>query len=88
VASAGRRYEPDFVVEAADAKLIVEVKAERDLNDPVVLEKARAARAWVEHANGFAAEADGKTWGYAIIADRAITQALTFEGLAMLAQQG
>jgi type III restriction enzyme len=84
----GRRYEPDFVVEAADAKLIVEVKAERDLNDPVVLEKARAARAWVEHANGFAAEADGKTWGYAIIADRAITQALTFEGLAMLAQQG
>jgi len=77
----GRRYEPDFVVECTDRKLIVEVKAERDLADPVVQEKARAARAWVANANQFAAEGDGKQWGYALLSEREVTESLTLAGL-------
>lgn len=77
----GRRYEPDFVVECRGSKLIVEVKAENELNDPVVLEKARAARTWVEHANAFAAEGDGKPWHYVLLGDGQITQSLTLGAL-------
>ncbi len=77
----GRRYEPDFVVECSDCKLIVEVKAERDMADPVVLEKARAARAWVSHANEFVSEGDGKPWRYALLADTQIAQSLTMAGI-------
>lgn len=77
----GRRYEPDFVVECVDRKLIVEVKAERDVTDPVVQEKARAARAWVANANQFAAEGDGKQWGYALLSEREVTESLTLAGL-------
>lgn len=77
----GRRYEPDFVVECSDRKLIVEVKAERDLADPVVQEKARAARAWVANANQFAAEGDGKPWSYALLSERDVTESLTMSGV-------
>ena len=31
-------YEPDFVVETTTMKLVVEVKSERDMKDPIVLE--------------------------------------------------
>ncbi|WP_084584502.1 DEAD/DEAH box helicase family protein [Sphingomonas azotifigens] len=77
----GRRYEPDFVVECQDRKLIVEVKAERDLNDSVVQDKARAARTWVQNANLFAEEGDGKTWAYALLSERDVTESLTVAGL-------
>ena len=77
----GRRYEPDFVVECTDRKLIVEVKAERDMTDPIVLEKARAARTWVANANTFAAEGDGKLWAYALLSEREVTESLTATGL-------
>ncbi|QKS00127.1 DEAD/DEAH box helicase family protein [Sphingomonas sp. CL5.1] len=77
----GRRYEPDFVVECSDRKLIVEVKAHRDMTDAVVLEKARAARAWVMNANQFAAEGDGKEWGYALLSEHDVTESMTLAGL-------
>ena len=77
----GRRYEPDFVVECVDCKLIVEVKAERDMGDPLVREKARAAVAWVANANGFAAEGDGKPWSYVLLSELDITQSLTIRGV-------
>lgn len=77
----GRRYEPDFVVECDNCKLIVEVKAERDLADLIVLEKARAARAWVKHAKEFVAEGDAKPWRYVLLADNDITESLTMAGI-------
>jgi type III restriction enzyme len=80
--AAGKGYEPDFVVETASEKLIIEVKADNELEDPLVKEKARAARAWAEHANEFAADGDGKRWSYALISERALTQALTWSGLS------
>ncbi|MBV1692052.1 DEAD/DEAH box helicase family protein [Novosphingobium sp. G106] len=77
----GRRYEPDFVVECETAKLIVEIKAESELSDAVVQEKARAARTWVEHANAFAGEGDGKPWSYVLLGDGAVSQSLTLPAL-------
>lgn len=82
----GRLYEPDFVLECADRKLIVEVKAERDMDDPVVTEKMRAAEAWVKNANAFADEGDGKTWHYILLPDTYITESLTFSGLLSKSQ--
>lgn len=77
----GRRYEPDFVVECTDCKLIVEVKADAELDDPVVLEKARAARTWIEHANEFAADGDGKKWRYVLRGDGQVRQSLTLAAM-------
>jgi type III restriction enzyme len=77
----GRRYEPDFVVECTDVKLIVEIKADSELADPVVLEKARAARTWVEHANAFAEEGDGKHWHYILLSAGQVSQSLTLPAL-------
>ena len=64
---AGQAYEPDFVVETATEKLIVEVKARNELTDETVLAKARAACEWVGHANEHAEENGGKQWLYACL---------------------
>lgn len=77
----GRRYEPDFVVECETAKLIVEVKAQNELTDPEVLEKARAARTWIEHANSFTSGGDGKTWHYILLGEQDVTESLTLSAL-------
>ena len=77
----GKRYEPDFVVETVSEKLIVEIKADNQMSDPVVKDKARAAREWVKHANQFVDEADGKAWRYALISDQAINESATLAGL-------
>lgn len=77
----GKPYEPDFVVELSDRKLIAEIKAEREMDDPIVKEKARAAAEWIKHANEFAAEGDGKPWEYALIPDQAVTENATLAGL-------
>lgn len=77
----GKPYEPDFVVELTGEKLIVEIKAENQMQDTTVQEKARAAAAWVTHANEFASEGDGKPWRYALIPDSAITESATLAGL-------
>lgn len=76
-----RRYDPDIVVECVDRKLIVEVKSTGMMNAPEVLEKARAARQWVEEANTFAAEGEGKAWHYVLLDERDVTEAMTLQTL-------
>lgn len=77
----GKPYEPDFVIETTSEKLIVEIKAENQMRDATVQEKARAAAEWVKHANEFAAEGDGKPWRYALIPDADVTESATLTGL-------
>ena len=77
----GKSYEPDFVVETTREKLIVEVKAKKDMSDKIVVEKARAACEWVKHANDFSSEGDGKIWRYVLIPDVDITESATLAGL-------
>ena len=77
----GKPYEPDFIIERAEEMVILEVKAANELADPIVIEKSRAARAWIEHANVFAREDEGKRWCYALVPDTSITQSATIAGL-------
>lgn len=72
-----RRYDPDFVLECRNCKMIVEVKASSQMADPGVSEKARAATAWVRQANEFKDEGDGKSWHYLLLEERDVTQSLT-----------
>lgn len=77
----GKPYEPDFVVEMTSEKLIVEIKAENQMQDATVQEKARAAAEWVKHANEFASDGDGKPWRYVLIPDQALSESATLQGL-------
>ena len=76
-----RRYDPDFVVECRDCKMIIEVKASDKMADVEVQEKARAAQKWVSVANGFVNEADGKAWHYVLLDEKDVSQSLTLQSL-------
>lgn len=78
----GERYEPDFVVETKAEKLIVEIKARRDLEDDTVKTKAKAARTWVGHANDHAGSYGGKPWRYVLIPHDAMLANASLAGLA------
>lgn len=77
----GDKYQPDFLVETATEMLICEVKAANELQDPIVLAKAEAARTWVGAANAVATEQGRKPWRYALIPHDAITASASLEGL-------
>lgn len=79
--AAGKTYEPDFVVETADRKLIVEIKADNATADLVVQQKARAAEQWVKHANELASDLSAKKWDYLLVPESAISESTTLAGL-------
>ncbi len=78
----GEGYEPDFVVETATAKYLCEPKRRDAMNDPVVIEKARAATAWCRHATAHELAHGGKPWTYLLIPHDAIGPSATLAGLA------
>ena len=79
--ASGQSYEPDFVVETKTQKLIVEIKARNELDDPIVQAKARAACKWVSYANAHAAEIGGKPWVYALVPHDVVGPSATLAGL-------
>ena len=60
-------YQPDFVAELEAEILMLEVKAQNEMGDPEVLEKARVAREWCEAASKHVGRSGGKPWRYAVI---------------------
>jgi type III restriction enzyme len=74
-------YEPDFVVETETEKLLCEPKRADQMEDPVVLSKARAAAAWCEHATAHEMAHDGKPWRYLLIPHDMIADNITIAGL-------
>jgi type III restriction enzyme len=78
----GEQYEPDFVVETADSRLMVEIKADNEMDAPDVLAKARAAVVWCRHASEHTRTTDGKRWRYLLIPDRAVVDNMSLDGLA------
>jgi type III restriction enzyme len=78
----GAAYNPDFVVEAKDAKFLIETKADNEMASPDVVEKATAARLWCEHASRWEEEHGGKPWRYLLVPDSAVTASATLAGLA------
>lgn len=80
----GRSYNPDFIVETADKKYLVEVKARGELLpaiDEQVRAKAEAAIRWCEAASSITAT---KPWEYKLIPDDVIRPS---SGLAFVLSQ-
>jgi type III restriction enzyme len=79
----GQTYEPDFVVETATTKLLVEPKRANEMSDKEVQAKAKAAAIWCRHATAHEASVDGgKPWKYLLIPHDAIEENKTLKGLA------
>lgn len=64
---AGQQYNPDFLVETATGKYMVEVKALNEVNKEEVVSKAREGIRWCTFAS--TADPDYKTWEYRLISD-------------------
>ena len=77
----GDSYEPDFVVETADAKYLCEPKMASEMKSDAVLAKKKAAVRWCQYATHHAQENGGKPWRYALIPHDAITSNKSFDGL-------
>ncbi|MDE6649982.1 MAG: DEAD/DEAH box helicase family protein [Muribaculaceae bacterium] len=77
--SGAKRYEPDFIVETADAIYMCETKAEKDMDDLDVLAKAEAAREFCRRATEFTAQNGGKPWEYIIIPHTLVDRSYSFD---------
>lgn len=64
---AGQQYNPDFLVETAAGKYMVEVKAANEVNQEEVVFKAREGIKWCRFAS--TADPDHKKWEYKLISD-------------------
>jgi type III restriction enzyme len=78
----GEAYEPDFVVETKTRMLICEVKAQNELEDPIVKDKAAAATKWCKTATEHAPGRGTKPWIYLLIPDDQVRGNATLDGLA------
>ena len=76
-----KEYQPDFVAELEHEIVMLEVKASNQMTDAIVLEKARVARIWCEHASAHALEHGGKPWRYHLIAHDLILANMSLERL-------
>lgn len=74
---AAKQYNPDFLVETANKKYMIEVKAANQTDNEEVQEKAKAASKWCECASKV--DADGKTWEYRLVPGDKIVVGNTFK---------
>lgn len=74
-------YEPDFVIETASEKLLLETKRADEIPDADVQQKARAAVKWCECATQHAKENQGKSWRYVLVPHDAVKPSATLAGL-------
>jgi len=79
-----QRYTPDFVAESKDAIYMIEIKAEKDIDDAEVLEKAEAGRKYCEAASGYNLQNGGKRWLYALIPHTAVVVNMSFRNLTKM----
>ncbi len=78
----GRKYEPDFVVETADAVYLVEVKGEDKLNDPDVIAKKKRGVQYCEIASRWGKANGYKEWQYLFIPSKQVMPNSSFMQLA------
>jgi type III restriction enzyme len=72
-------YILDFPVETKTTRYLCEPKAKNEMQDPVVLAKAKAANLWCDRATEHAAR---KPWKYLLFPHDAIHESKTLAGLA------
>ena len=76
-----KRYEPDFIVETADAIYMVETKAATNVSTDEVQQKKAAAEEYCRHASEFTAENGGKQWRYILLPHDVVDRTASFEYL-------
>lgn len=76
-----KRYEPDFIVETADAIYMVETKAAVNISNEEVQQKKQAAEEYCRHASEFTTENGGKPWRYILLPHDIIDRTASFEYL-------
>ena len=76
-----KRYEPDFIVETADAIYMVETKAATNVSTDEVQQKKAAAEEYCRHASEFTAENGGKPWRYILLPHDVVDRTASFEYL-------
>lgn len=79
-----KKYEPDFVVETADAIYMVETKAKNNMQDADVLGKKKAAEEYCKNASEFTKTVGGKPWKYVLLAHDTVDRAASFKYLTAL----
>ncbi len=77
-----QRYVPDFIVESKDRIYMVEIKAENELDDNDVREKAKAGVKYCDVVSTFNLKNKGKEWRYILIPHSAVTLNMSFGNLA------
>lgn len=83
-----QKYEPDFVVETADAIYMVETKAKKNMQDADVLGKKKAAEEYCKNASEFTKTVGGKPWKYVLLAHDTVDRAASFKYLTALGYGG
>lgn len=79
-----KKYEPDFVVETADAIYMVETKAKKDMQDADVLGKKKAAEEYCKNASEYTKTVGGKPWKYVLLAHDTVERTASFKYLTAL----
>lgn len=77
-----RTYEPDFVVETPEHVYLTEIKADNQLKDADVLEKAKAALQYCAYASEHNLQNGGKAWKYLLIPHSEVLPNMSFGYLA------
>ncbi len=75
-------YQPDFVAETGATIYMLEPKASREMDDPMVLAKRDVAVKWCERASDHAKTCGGKPWIYLLIPHDAVAENMTLKGLS------
>lgn len=83
--AAGLQYNPDFLVETKDAKYMIEVKSEKDLEDKTVLLKKEEGELWCKYATKV--DVDNKPWHYRLISEKYINIGDGFASIVGLAHK-
>lgn len=78
----GKRYEPDFVVEAKDVIYLVEIKGEDKLNDPDVIAKKERSKKYCETVTAWNTANGYKPWKHLFIPSMAVKATSTLAVLA------
>jgi len=76
-----KRYDPDFVVETKDAIYMVEIKAENEIENTDVQDKAQAGLKYCETALNYNAKNGGKRWCYVLIPHTDVAPNMSLGGL-------
>jgi type III restriction enzyme len=76
-----KRYEPDFIVETADAIYMIEPKASNMLTDQDVLQKMEAAKRYCKYATDFTKTQEGKPWYYLLVPHTDVSRTISLSYL-------